>query len=102
LTQRSHIIHSVFHKRSRKGKLLPVKQKNPVGIVYGFWGKIMSKIMTLTEVAEYLRVHSTTVYRLLKQGKLPAFKVGSDWRFDAQAIDRWLRGQESDRGIEEN
>ena len=52
--------------------------------------------------SEYLRVHSTTVYRLLKQGKLAAFEVGSDWRFDAQAIDRWLRGQESDGGIEEN
>jgi excisionase family DNA binding protein len=93
--------HSVFHKRLRKGKLLPVKRKTPVKCIRVL-GEDMSKIMTLTEVAEYLRVHSTTVYRLLKQGKLPAFKVGSDWRFDAQAIDRWLRGQESDGGIEEN
>jgi len=54
----------------------------------------MSKIMTVSEVAEYLRVHSTTVYRLLKQGKLPAFKVGSDWRFNVEAIDLWRRGQE--------
>jgi excisionase family DNA binding protein len=54
----------------------------------------MSEIMTVREVSEYLRVHSTTVYRLLKQRKLPAFKVGSDWRFDVDEIDLWRRGQE--------
>jgi excisionase family DNA binding protein len=62
----------------------------------------MSKIITLREVSEYLRVHTTTVYRLLKQGKLPAFKVGSDWRFDIDAIDLWRREQESEGFIEQN
>jgi excisionase family DNA binding protein len=61
----------------------------------------MNKIMTVREVSEYLRVHSTTVYRLLKQGKLPAFRVGSDWRFNVDAIDLWRRGQESE-GLEQN
>jgi excisionase family DNA binding protein len=65
--------------------------------------KIMTaKIMTVREVSEYLRVHSTTVYRLLKQDKLPAFRVGSDWRFNADAIDFWRRGQESDGLIDRN
>src|SRR5712671_6606065 len=40
-------------------------------------------------VAEYLRVHPSTIYRLLRQRKLPAFKVGSDWRFSREAIDHW-------------
>jgi excisionase family DNA binding protein len=62
----------------------------------------MSKIMTVREVAQYLRIHSTTVYRLLKQGKLPAFRVGSDWRFDVEAINFWRRGQESEGLVEQN
>ena len=40
--------------------------------------------MTLKEVARYLSVHPNTIYRLAKQGKIPAFKVGSDWRFNTQ------------------
>jgi excisionase family DNA binding protein len=49
----------------------------------------MDKILTLGEVAEFLRVHPSTVYRLLKQGRIPAFRVGSDWRFNLEQIDRW-------------
>jgi excisionase family DNA binding protein len=30
------------------------------------------------------------IYRLLKRGELPGFKIGSDWRFNAEEIDRWL------------
>jgi excisionase family DNA binding protein len=46
-------------------------------------------IMTVRELAEYLRAHPSTIYRLLRQGKLPAFRVGSDWRFSRDAIDHW-------------
>jgi|SRR5216683_3036509 len=46
-------------------------------------------IMTVRALAEYLRVHPSTIYRLLRQRKLPAFKVGSDWRFSREAIDHW-------------
>lgn len=49
--------------------------------------------MTVKEVAEYLRVHPTTVYRLLRQGGLPAFRVGADWRFRQADIVAWSRGQ---------
>ncbi len=49
----------------------------------------MVKILTLEEVADYLRVHPSTIYRLVKKGKLPAFKVGSDWRFNLAAIESW-------------
>ena len=50
--------------------------------------------MTLEEVANYLRVHPSTIYRLVKRGKLPAFKVGSDWRFNVESIDRWRLEQD--------
>jgi excisionase family DNA binding protein len=47
------------------------------------------------DVAEYLRVHSSTVRRQLKGGQFPAFKVGSDWRFKIESIDRWCLDKES-------
>ena len=49
-----------------------------------------SRVITVRELAGYLRVHQTTVYRLLREHKLPSFRVGSDWRFDREAIDRWM------------
>jgi excisionase family DNA binding protein len=51
---------------------------------------IATRVLTVREVAEYLRVHQTTIYRLLKEQKLPAFRVGSDWRFNREMIDRWM------------
>jgi excisionase family DNA binding protein len=52
------------------------------------------EILTVTELAEYLRVHRTTIYRLLRARKLPAFKVGSDWRFNREHIDEWRLKQD--------
>ena len=51
----------------------------------------MRDFMTLEEVAGYLRVTRKTIYRLLEGGKIPATKVGRQWRFDKAAIDKWLR-----------
>jgi len=48
-----------------------------------------TKVMTVNELAEYLRVHRSTIYRLLKKGQLPGFKIGSDWRFNVEVIDEW-------------
>ncbi len=45
------------------------------------------------EVSKYLRVHPTTIYRLLRLKQIPGFLVGSEWRFDIDALDRWRRGQ---------
>jgi excisionase family DNA binding protein len=50
-------------------------------------------IITARELAAYLRVHPSTIYRLLHRGKLPAFRVGSDWRFSREAIERWCLAQ---------
>ena len=55
----------------------------------------MARVMTLEEVASYLRVHPSTIDRLLKRKELPAFKVGSDWRFNQESIDRWRSNAES-------
>ena len=51
------------------------------------------KVLTVNELAEYLRVHRSTIYRLLKKGLLPGFKIGSDWRFNVEVIDRWRMKQ---------
>jgi excisionase family DNA binding protein len=52
-----------------------------------------AKVITVGELAEYLRVHRSTLYRLLKKQQLPGFKIGSDWRFNVEAIDRWRMQQ---------
>ena len=54
------------------------------------------RIMTVAEVAEYLQVHKATIYRMARNGKVPAFRVGDDWRFDRDAIDKWKTGRTSE------
>lgn len=54
-------------------------------------------VWTIVEVAEYLRVHRGTVYRLVREGKLPAFKVGGEWRFFSDVVDEWLMSDASRR-----
>ena len=49
-----------------------------------------TQIMTLKEVAKYLGVHTMTVYRLLKEKKLPGFKVGGQWRTKKEVLDNFL------------
>ena len=53
-----------------------------------------SRVMTVKELSDYLKVHPSTIYRQLKRGRLPAFKVGSDWRFNIESIDRWRLEQD--------
>ena len=49
------------------------------------------EIMTVQEVADYLRLNGMTIYRLAQEGKIPALKVGRSWRFKRALIDEWLR-----------
>ncbi len=51
-------------------------------------------IMTIREVAEYLKVTEKTTYRLAAEGSVPGFKVGGSWRFRRSEIERWIRKQE--------
>jgi predicted DNA-binding transcriptional regulator AlpA len=64
----------------------------------------MANVLTLEEVADYLRVHPSTVYRMLKKQEIPAmlkkqeipaFKVGGDWRFNLESIDHWCSKAEA-------
>jgi excisionase family DNA binding protein len=52
-------------------------------------------IMTVEEVAKYLRVHTMTIYRLIQRGDLPALRVGRGWRFKKDQIERWLLDHET-------
>ena len=53
--------------------------------------EMKSEVMTIGEVASYLLCHKSTIYRLLKARDIPAFKVGSDWRFLRADIDKWTK-----------
>lgn len=52
-----------------------------------------SEILTLDEVAVYLKAGKKTVYRLAQQGEIPAFKLGGTWRFRRSELDRWIAAQ---------
>ena len=49
-----------------------------------------NEILTLKEVAEYLKLAEKTAYRLTAEGKLPGFKVGGSWRFKQSDIENWI------------
>lgn len=55
-----------------------------------------AEMMTVKELADYLRVHPSTVYRMLRRENLPAMKMGSDWRFILSSIQRWLLERETE------
>ena len=47
-------------------------------------------VLTIDELADYLRISRSTLYKLAQEGRVPCQKVGRHWRFRKQAIDRWL------------
>lgn len=52
-----------------------------------------SEILTLDEVAAYLKAGKKTVYRLAQRGEIPGFKLGGTWRFSRSDLDRWIAAQ---------
>jgi excisionase family DNA binding protein len=50
----------------------------------------MIQVLTVKEVCDLLRVHQTTLYRLIKAGGIPSFRIGSDYRFQQDLIERWM------------
>ncbi|MBU2862526.1 helix-turn-helix domain-containing protein [Reinekea forsetii] len=56
------------------------------------------EILTLKEVADYLKLAEKTAYRLASEGKLPGFKVGGSWRFKREDIERWITQKKSEAG----
>ena len=53
----------------------------------------VAHVLTLREVAGYLKIAERTVYRLVAEGHMPGFKVGGSWRFEQAEIDDWLKRQ---------
>ena len=51
---------------------------------------MQEKLLTTEQVTSYLKIDKFTVYRLVTQKKIPAFKVGNQWRFKKKMIDAWL------------
>ncbi len=52
------------------------------------------QVMTVKEVAEFLGVHPMTIYKYARQGKIPGFKIGVDWRFNKRSIEKWMAERE--------
>ena len=58
-------------------------------------------VLTIDELAEYLKISKSTLYKLVQEGKVPGQKVGRHWRFSRRMIDRWIeREDEGQTGSE--
>ena len=51
------------------------------------------QIMTVKDVADYLKINERTVYRMAAAGSIPGFKVGASWRFKLTEIEEWIKEQ---------
>lgn len=58
-----------------------------------YMNKADGEILTLDEVAAYLKAGKKTVYRLAQQGQIPGFKLGGTWRFRRTELDHWIAAQ---------
>ena len=52
-----------------------------------------NKWLTIDQIADHLQVSKEKVYKLCQQGKMPASKIGGQWRFDKKEVDCWVRMQ---------
>jgi excisionase family DNA binding protein len=51
---------------------------------------VKRKVLTISEVSEYLHVSRQTIYRMLRRGDIPAFRIGGDWRFNIEDLGHWI------------
>ncbi|NIN92366.1 helix-turn-helix domain-containing protein [bacterium] len=58
---------------------------------------MVQKLMTIKEVADYLRLSKVTVYKMTRQGKIPALKIGKQWRYNKSEIDSWVKQKSNDK-----
>jgi excisionase family DNA binding protein len=56
----------------------------------GYMSEDQGSVLTIDELAEYLKISKSTLYKLAKDRKIPGQKVGRHWRFHRWVIDRWL------------
>lgn len=57
----------------------------------------LSEIMTLSEIAQYLKVSDKTILRMVGKGEIPGHKISSQWRFQRTSIDQWLTAKMQSR-----
>ena len=60
-----------------------------------------NEVLTIKEVAEYLKVNERTIYRLAASNELPGFRVGNAWRFKRSDLDTWVLKQTEQPTIKE-
>lgn len=60
--------------------------------------RIKPSLMTIDEIAKYLRMKKVTIYKHAQEGKIPGFKVGSKWRFKKSTVDKWIADKEKGSG----
>lgn len=53
------------------------------------------EILTIQELASYLKLNEKTAYRLASEGKLPGFKIGGSWRFKRTDLETWIEAQKA-------
>ena len=51
--------------------------------------------MTLSQLAEYLQLGKSTVYKMAQKGEIPGIKIANQWRFDKGEIEKWIRKQKN-------
>jgi len=61
------------------------------------WVEMEEKLLTAEDLAAYLNVCTKTVYRMLRRGQLPCYRVAGVWRFRKEAIDQWLEQRAPER-----
>lgn len=57
----------------------------------------MAEWLTVEEICDYLKIHKMTIYWRARNGKMPASKLGGQWRFNKERIDKWLVEQEKNK-----
>jgi len=55
----------------------------------------LGDVLTIEELSTYLKISKSTLYKIVREGKVPSQKVGRHWRFRKGAIDRWLEKAEA-------
>lgn len=58
---------------------------------------MVDQILTLKEVAAYLKLAEKTAYRLVNEGKLPGFKIGGSWRFKREDLETWIEAKKQNK-----
>jgi two-component system probable response regulator PhcQ len=86
-----------FAEQRERDRLLEAKSSAQEEMITAGQSAKLGDLQTPEQVARYLHVNKFTVYRLVTEKKIPAFKVGNQWRFKQEMIDAWLMGKSNVR-----